>query len=96
MDADIIDAQLQSMIVNQRNPKALEAKRIKTTTTVVVLFDGMKVPNYVMCGVSMLRCTLYRRQTDVCYGCGGPRPQGRRVPQSQQEGVQGVWARFPY
>lgn len=59
------------MIVNQRNPKALEAKRIKTTTTVVVLFDGMKVPNYVMCGVSMLRCTLYRRQTDMCYGCGG-------------------------
>lgn len=71
VDADISDAQLQSMIVNQRNPKALEAKRIKTTTTVVVLFDGMKVPNYVVCGVSMLRCTLYRRQKDVCYGCGG-------------------------
>ncbi|KAH9384655.1 hypothetical protein HPB48_026666 [Haemaphysalis longicornis] len=59
------------MIVNQRNPKALEAKRIKNTTTVVVLFDGMKVPNYVICGVSMLRCTLYKRQTDVCYACGG-------------------------
>ncbi|KAL1442457.1 hypothetical protein MTO96_046407 [Rhipicephalus appendiculatus] len=59
------------MIVNQRNPKALEAKRIKNTTTVVVLFDGMKVPNYVMCGVSLLRCTLYKRQNDVCYACGG-------------------------
>ncbi|KAH9382900.1 hypothetical protein HPB48_023522 [Haemaphysalis longicornis] len=59
------------MIVNQRNSKSLEAKRVKTTTTVVVLFDDMKVPNYVMCGVSMLRFTLYTRQTDVCYGCGG-------------------------
>ncbi|KAH9381448.1 hypothetical protein HPB48_008972 [Haemaphysalis longicornis] len=59
------------MIVNQRNPKALEAKRIKKTTTVVVLFDGMKVPNYVMCAVSLLHCTFYKRQTDVCYTCGG-------------------------
>lgn len=71
VDTDISEAQLQTMIVNQRNPKALEAKRIKNTTTVVVLFDGMKVPNYVMCGVSLLRCTLYKRQTDVCYACGG-------------------------
>ncbi|KAH7935197.1 hypothetical protein HPB52_004785 [Rhipicephalus sanguineus] len=52
-------------------PTALEAKRSKNTTTVVVLFDGMKVPNYVMCGVSLLRCTLYKRQTNVCYACGG-------------------------
>ncbi|KAL1472035.1 hypothetical protein MTO96_039582 [Rhipicephalus appendiculatus] len=59
------------MIANQRNPKALEAKRIKNTTMVVVLFDGMKVPNYVMCGVSLLRCTLYKRQNDVCYACEG-------------------------
>lgn len=24
-----------------------------------------------MCGVSLLRCTLYKRQTDVCYARGG-------------------------
>ncbi|KAL1455779.1 hypothetical protein MTO96_043630 [Rhipicephalus appendiculatus] len=58
------------MIVHPRNPRALEVKRIRNTTTVVVLFDGLKVPNYVVCGPSMLRCTLYRRQTDVCYACG--------------------------
>lgn len=71
IDADISETQLQRMIVNHRNPKALEIKRIKNTTTVVVLFDGMTVPNYVMCGVSLLRCTLYKRQTEVCYACGG-------------------------
>ncbi|KAH8036825.1 hypothetical protein HPB51_006094 [Rhipicephalus microplus] len=48
----------------------MEVHRIKETTTVVVLFSGLKVPNYVMCGSSMLRCTLYRRQTDICYECG--------------------------
>ncbi|KAL1445018.1 hypothetical protein MTO96_045255 [Rhipicephalus appendiculatus] len=58
------------MIVQPRNPKALEVKRIKDTTTIIVLFDGLKVPNYVMCGASMLRCTLYRRQADVRYACG--------------------------
>ncbi|KAH7972259.1 hypothetical protein HPB52_010055 [Rhipicephalus sanguineus] len=70
VDADFSDAQLRTMIVNRRNPTALEVRRIKTTTTVVVLFEGMKVPNHVMCGSGMLPCTLYRRQVDVCYSCG--------------------------
>lgn len=70
VDLDFDHNQLRDMIVQPRNPKALEVKRIKDTTTIVVLFDGLKVPDYVMCGASMLRCTLYRRQTDVCYACG--------------------------
>ncbi|KAL1468756.1 hypothetical protein MTO96_025187 [Rhipicephalus appendiculatus] len=70
VDADFSDAQLRTMIVNRRNPTALEVRRIKTTTTVVVLFEGMKVPNHVMCGSGMLPCTLYRRQVVVCYSCG--------------------------
>ncbi|KAH7946085.1 hypothetical protein HPB49_020227 [Dermacentor silvarum] len=37
-------------IVNRRNPLALGAKRIKDTGTVVVLFEGYKVPNYVAYG----------------------------------------------
>lgn len=70
VDAEFNDAQLHSMIVNHRNPTALEVRRIKTTTTVIVLFDGLRVPNFVMCGAGMLPCALYKRQVDVCYGCG--------------------------
>ncbi|KAG0432639.1 hypothetical protein HPB47_020649 [Ixodes persulcatus] len=70
IDLELDHEQLRSLIVQPRNPKALKAKRIKNSTTVVILFDGLKVPNYVMCGLSMLRCTLYRRQTEVCYACG--------------------------
>ncbi|KAL1426026.1 hypothetical protein MTO96_003495 [Rhipicephalus appendiculatus] len=70
VDLDFDHNQLRDMIVQPRNPKALEVKRMTDTTTIIVLFDGLKVPNYVMCGASMLRCTLYRRQTDVCYACG--------------------------
>ncbi|KAH7947614.1 hypothetical protein HPB52_014485 [Rhipicephalus sanguineus] len=71
VDVDISEDQLRARIVNHRNPGAIEVKRIKNTTAVVVLFKGMKVPNYVSCGASMFRCTLYRRHTEVCYGCGG-------------------------
>ncbi|KAH7942864.1 hypothetical protein HPB52_002041 [Rhipicephalus sanguineus] len=70
VDLDFSEEEITGMIVHPRNPTALEVKRIRNTTTVVVLFDGLKVPNYVVCGPSMLRCTLYRRQTDVCYACG--------------------------
>ncbi|KAL1482745.1 hypothetical protein MTO96_033578 [Rhipicephalus appendiculatus] len=70
VDLDFDDNQLRDMIVQPRNPKALEVKRIKDTTRIIVLFDGLKVLNYVMCGASMLRCTVYRRQTDVCCACG--------------------------
>ncbi|XP_072143773.1 uncharacterized protein [Dermacentor andersoni] len=43
---------LNSLIVLPKNPKALEARRIKDFTMVVILFDSLKMPNYVMCGLS--------------------------------------------
>lgn len=57
-------------IVNAKNPLALGAKRIKSTGVIIVLFDGYKVPNYVSYGDILLKCTLYRKQVDVCYACG--------------------------
>ncbi|KAH8008958.1 hypothetical protein HPB51_008149 [Rhipicephalus microplus] len=36
----------------------------------VVLFDGLKLPNYAICRFSLLRRMLYKRQNDVCYECG--------------------------
>ncbi|KAL1481692.1 hypothetical protein MTO96_015318 [Rhipicephalus appendiculatus] len=57
-------------IVNARNPLALGAKRIKSTGVIIVVFDGYKVPNYVSYGGTLIKCTLYRKQVDVCYACG--------------------------
>ncbi|KAL1424966.1 hypothetical protein MTO96_019617 [Rhipicephalus appendiculatus] len=58
------------MIVNQRNPTAIEVKRIKNTHVVVILFDGLRVPKNVMCGVALVPCSLYKRQVDVFHACG--------------------------
>ncbi|KAH8036559.1 hypothetical protein HPB51_001538 [Rhipicephalus microplus] len=70
IDIDLTDTQLRELIVTKRNPSALEVKRIKNTTAVTILFQGMQVPNYVYCGASIVRCTLFRRHTEVCYNCG--------------------------
>lgn len=57
-------------IVNPTNPTALQAHRIGTTTAVIVLFDGAKVPNYIKYGPMLMRCVLYRKHFDVCKQCG--------------------------
>lgn len=62
--------ELDEKIVNSRNPLALAAKRIGNTSTVIVAFDGFKVPNYVRYGATLVPCSLYRKQIDVCYQCG--------------------------
>ncbi|KAL1472782.1 hypothetical protein MTO96_039109 [Rhipicephalus appendiculatus] len=69
---DISDrpAVLESNIVNDRNPLVLAAKRIKNTGTVIIAFDGLKVPNFVRYGPTLVRCFLYRKHMDVCYACG--------------------------
>ncbi|CAN7977156.1 unnamed protein product, partial [Ixodes persulcatus] len=62
--------ELDRNIVNERNPLAVGAKRIGSTTTVIVVFQGPKVPNFVRYGVTLLPCHLYRKQIDVCQQCG--------------------------
>ncbi|KAH7956462.1 hypothetical protein HPB52_009976 [Rhipicephalus sanguineus] len=62
--------ELERNIINARNPLALAAKRIKNTGSVIVAFDGWKVPNFVRYGPVLVRCCLYRKQVDNCYACG--------------------------
>ncbi|KAH6941764.1 hypothetical protein HPB50_023570 [Hyalomma asiaticum] len=64
IDPSLDDGTLKRMIVNAQNPAALEVQRIKNTHVVVMLFDGMRVPNTVMCGAALVPCFLYKRQID--------------------------------
>ncbi|KAL1481062.1 hypothetical protein MTO96_050503 [Rhipicephalus appendiculatus] len=61
---------IHTNIVHARNPHALAAKRLSNTTTVIVAFEGPRVPTYVRYGGALLRCTLYRKQVDMCHCCG--------------------------
>ncbi|KAL1481156.1 hypothetical protein MTO96_050412 [Rhipicephalus appendiculatus] len=61
---------LHENIVNQANPQALEAHRIGNTTSIVILFAGTKVPNYIKYGSIIVKCALYRQHHNVCRTCG--------------------------
>ncbi|KAL1482047.1 hypothetical protein MTO96_015132 [Rhipicephalus appendiculatus] len=91
IDPELSDDRLGELFVHARNPKVLGVRRIKQTPTVIVLFDGMKVPNYVMCGTNMIRCTLYRRQIDACRTCGKPGAPLGRLSYSYGHHLPGLW-----
>ncbi|KAH8031172.1 hypothetical protein HPB51_013538 [Rhipicephalus microplus] len=40
------------------------------TLKLILIFNGLKVPNHVYCGQVIYRCTLYKRQIDTCRTCG--------------------------
>ncbi|KAH7965437.1 hypothetical protein HPB49_007678 [Dermacentor silvarum] len=58
-------ATITKSIVHDFHPLALAAKRIKSTGSIIVLFDGLRVPNYVRYGSTFVRYYLYRKQFDV-------------------------------
>ncbi|KAL1474216.1 hypothetical protein MTO96_038150 [Rhipicephalus appendiculatus] len=62
--------EVSAYVAAPENTLVLEVKRIKATSAVVVLFDGMKVPDTVVRGTALASCYLYRRQVDVCYAGG--------------------------
>ncbi|KAL1438356.1 hypothetical protein MTO96_048145 [Rhipicephalus appendiculatus] len=68
--ADANAEELDRNTVNERNPLAVGAKSIRSSTTAIVVFQGPKVPNFVRYGVTLIPCRLYRKQIDVCQQCG--------------------------
>ncbi|KAH6947739.1 hypothetical protein HPB50_021111 [Hyalomma asiaticum] len=63
------DETTESDIVNHRNPLALAARRLGNTPTIIITFDGMKVPRTVFYDL-VIMCALYRKQIDICHQCG--------------------------
>ncbi|KAH7969074.1 hypothetical protein HPB52_014518 [Rhipicephalus sanguineus] len=60
---------ITAAVVTTKNPTAIAAKRLSNTTTVIVLFEGHKVPTFVRYRAALLRCSLYRKQVDFCRQC---------------------------
>ncbi|KAH7943374.1 hypothetical protein HPB52_007601 [Rhipicephalus sanguineus] len=92
--------QLVHALVNTRNPSLTYAKRLGSTTTVILLYEENRVPTWVYFNSVMIRVSLYRKQIDFCKECGRlghrpdvfPRPEiklcpicGSKNPSSEHE-----------
>ncbi|CAN8002701.1 unnamed protein product [Ixodes pacificus] len=62
--------EINDYIVQDYNPTAMKVNRIGKTTTVIIAFDGDKVPNYIRYCNLLIECSLYRKGIDMCYRCG--------------------------
>ncbi|KAL1472087.1 hypothetical protein MTO96_039543 [Rhipicephalus appendiculatus] len=80
--------QLVQALVNARNPSLAYAKRLGSTTTVILLYEGNRVPMWAYFNSIMMRVSLYRKQIDFCKECGRlghrpdvcPRPEDKLCP----------------
>lgn len=70
VDPSHTQEQLRNLLVHHRNPSIVDVRRIKESGTVIILFTGTRVPNYVLMGKVLTNCYLYRKQWDVCHACG--------------------------
>ncbi|KAH9373036.1 hypothetical protein HPB48_010011 [Haemaphysalis longicornis] len=62
---DIIDN-----IVNSTNPQAIHARRMGTTNTALIAFDGPKVPLLIYYGGAEFRCYIHKQKSEACLACG--------------------------
>ncbi|KAL1485084.1 hypothetical protein MTO96_010468 [Rhipicephalus appendiculatus] len=62
--------QLSRALITTRNPNLAYAKRLGNTATVILLYEGNRVPTWVYFNSIMIRVALYRKQLDFCRECG--------------------------
>lgn len=63
------DEDIVRYLANDDNPTVMTAHRLGKTTSVVILFDGDKVPYYVKYNGVIAKCTLYKQHREVCTTC---------------------------
>ncbi|KAH8029392.1 hypothetical protein HPB51_000046 [Rhipicephalus microplus] len=61
---------ISASLVNDRNPKILQARRMGKTNMVLIVFDGDQVPFHVYYRGTEYRCYLHKKRAEVCDKCG--------------------------
>ncbi|KAH7968322.1 hypothetical protein HPB52_007712 [Rhipicephalus sanguineus] len=85
VDTYFDDAALNRVLIQPRNPSLLGARHIKNTAMVILIFNGLRVPNNIYYGQVICRCMLYKHQIDTCrnYGQVGHHQDVCRTPSSK-------------
>ncbi|KAH7934688.1 hypothetical protein HPB51_028946 [Rhipicephalus microplus] len=61
---------ISASLVNDRNPRILQARRMGKTNFVLIVFDDDKVPFHVYYRGAEYKCYLHKKRTEVCDKCG--------------------------
>ncbi|KAH6931297.1 hypothetical protein HPB50_023496 [Hyalomma asiaticum] len=61
---------ISASLVNDQNPTILQARRMGTTNTALIVFDGDQVPFHVYYRGAEYKCYLHKKRTEVCVKCG--------------------------
>ncbi|KAH7985883.1 hypothetical protein HPB49_026240 [Dermacentor silvarum] len=57
-------------LIYKKNPTILQARRMSNTSSVIIIFEGPKVPFYVYYRGAEYRCYLHQKKVEVCGACG--------------------------
>ncbi|KAH6923655.1 hypothetical protein HPB50_004395 [Hyalomma asiaticum] len=61
---------ISASLVNDQNPTILQARRMGTTNTALIVFDGDQVPFHAYYRGAEYKCYLHKKRTEVCVKCG--------------------------
>ncbi|XP_040357396.2 uncharacterized protein LOC121046807 [Ixodes scapularis] len=73
-------------LIYKKNPPILQVRRMGNTNSVIIIFEGPKVPFYVYYRGAEYRCYLHKKKVEVCGACGriGHRADVCPTPDKQQ------------
>lgn len=57
-------------LVYKKNPTILQARRMGKTNSVIIVFEGHRVPYFVYYRGAEYRCFLHKKKHEVCAACG--------------------------
>lgn len=67
-------------LVHNRNPSVLLARRMGRSNSVLILFEGDRVPFWVRYGNVDFRCYIYKKKVEICLTCGSVGHRGDVCP----------------
>ncbi|XP_077550568.1 uncharacterized protein LOC144163645 [Haemaphysalis longicornis] len=68
-DYDTADDITRSLVY-KKNPAILQARRMGKTNSVIIVFEGRRVPYYVYYRGAEYRCFLHKKKHEFCTSCG--------------------------